>query len=177
MERAAVLDRYFEWLYGLVADNYETSYEKLFQHLFHREFLWLMEMDKNRAEDGLELRNRFADECHIEDAHLYLDQPCSVLEMMVALASRCEDQIMCDYTYGDRTSVWFWTMLVSLGLGGMSDDRYDFDYVARVLDIFLSRTYDYDGKGGLFYVENPPKDLRTMEIWYQMHLYLDRCTE
>lgn len=174
MDRAAVVSRYYTWLHDFVADD---SYGKLLTHLYSREFFWLVSRDENRAADGISLRQRFADECHVENVELYLDQPCSVLEMMVALAIRCESQVMFDREYGDRTSVWFWTMIVNLGLGGMTDDRYDPNLVDRVLDIFLNRAYDYDGTGGLFAVENPPQDLRTMEIWYQMHLYLDRYTE
>lgn len=48
----------------------------------------------------------------------YLDnRPCSVLEMIIALAIRLEEHIMDDPDIGNRTGQWFWDMIVSLGLG------------------------------------------------------------
>ena len=41
--------------------------------------------------------------------------------MMIALAIRCEEHIMDDPDAGDRTGQWFWSMLVSLGLGSMDE--------------------------------------------------------
>ena len=39
----------------------------------------------------------------------YLDnKTCSVLEMMIALAIRCEEHIMDDPDVGNRTGQWFW---------------------------------------------------------------------
>ena len=93
--------------------------------------------------------------------------------MMVALAIRCEESIMDDPEIGDRTSQWFRIMLVNLGLGSMSDDRFNRVYVDMVIDRFLDRQYDADGRGGLFTVRHCDCDLRDVEIVYQMYWYLD----
>ena len=99
--------------------------------------------------------------------------PCSVLEMMIALAIRCEETIMDNPLYGDRTAQWFWRMMSNLGLGLMTDDIYDRDLVKQKIDRFLNREYDPDGKGGLFYIRGCAEDLRNVEIWAQLCWYLD----
>jgi hypothetical protein len=45
--------------------------------------------------------------------------------------------------------------------------------VDYVLDRFLDRDYEPDGRGGLFRVKHTDEDLRFVEIWYQMNWYLD----
>ena len=78
-----------------------------------------------------------------------------------------------DDTVGNRTGQWFWNMIVSLGLGSMSDSRYNKKEVDRILDIFLNRTYEANGREGLFTIEDCPYDLRAVDIWYQMMWYLN----
>ena len=104
-----------------------------------------------------------------------LDGPCTMLEMMVALAIKCEE-IMDDASIGDRTGQWFWGMIHSLGLSSMSDRVFDRDYVDDVIARFLDRDYEPDGRGGLFTVRHCSHDLRTVEIWYQLSWYLDSIT-
>ena len=167
-------NEYFRWLYKFVCgDRYakSISYRKLLKHLHEIEFTWLLHMDENRAQDGMDLRYRFAYD-YVSPAMVEseLTGPCSVLEMMVALAIRCED-FMDDPQIGDRTGQWFWSMVVSLGLGSMTDDRYNKDYVDEVIDIFLNREYAPNGKGGLFTLRRCNRDLRDVEIWHQMTWY------
>lgn len=173
----AINNEYFEWIYKLVCgDRFakEISYRKLLMQLHHTEFIFSIRKDQNRAEDGIELRRRFTMVCGYEDMSEYLhDRPCSVLEMMVALAIRCEETIMDDPNVGDRTGQWFWNMVVNLGLGSMIDDRFDRDYVDYAIDRFLKRRYEPNGKGGLFTVRNCDRDLRKVEIWCQLCWYLD----
>jgi hypothetical protein len=139
------------------------------------EFRYLIPKDENRAEDGISLRYRFSrlyDYVDYDD----LDGPCTVLEMMVALAIRCEEDIMDDANLGNRTKQWFWNMIVSLGLGSMTDSRFDERRVDNIIERFLDRDYEPDGRGGLFTVRHCDYDLRDVEIWYQMCWYLDSIT-
>lgn len=172
-----VKNSYFKWLYDIACDDLyadEISYRKLLMHLHNVPFRYSILKDENRAADGVDLRRRFAyDYGDIDDADEYLTDPCSVLEMMLALSLRCEENIMDDPSMGDRTKQWFWGMISNLGLGSMSDDQYNKRYVDHILDRFLDRDYDPDGKGGLFTVRNCKYDLRDIEIWVQLLWYLD----
>ena len=164
---------YFEWLCDkVVKSDVDASYSKLFSILYDCIFIPSLRMDENRAEDGRGLKRRY----HIETGDItppIIRDRCSVLEMMVALAIRCEETIMTDDNYGDRTAIWFWTMIESLGLMTMDDSKFNRRYVKIVLERFIDRQYSKNGEGGLFTIERANKDMRNVEIWYQMCWYLD----
>lgn len=166
---------YFDWMCDMIDSarfSKEVSYRKLLAHLHNIEFTWFIPLDDNRADDGIKLRRRYAlilDDLTIPD---YILGPCSVLEMMVALAIRCEESIMDDPQMGDRTGQWFWGMIHNLGLSPMIDSEFDRDYVDDVIARFLNREYEPDGTGGLFTVKNCEYDLRNVEIWCQLSWYL-----
>ena len=167
---------YFDWLCSLVDDqDFDPSrYQLLFGKLYHTEFRWTIQNDRNRACDGEELRDIYADitEQDSRTVRMALNFPCTILEMMIALARRCENQIMEDLFVGPRVGRWIRAMLKSMGLVHDVDDLFDEEYVDYIIDSFLDRTYEYNGDGGLFKVDNPPEDMRNLEIWYQMNLYL-----
>lgn len=183
MTKDELIDRYFEWMYQLVCNdkyNRGLSYRKLLAYLHTVEFIYSIPMDDNRVSDGIGLRYRFGCECGYESAAVatFLDDtPCSVLEVMVALALRCEETIMDNPEVGDRTGQWFWNMILSLGLAGMSNEKFNRDYAKMIVERFLNREYEPDGHGSLFTVENPPRDMRSVEIWCQMCWYLDEFLE
>ena len=172
---------YFDWLCSLVNDSKPirgASYNRLMSYLYDTEFTFIHPMDENRCVDGVDLRYRFGYENGIENPVIAscLDVfPCSILEMMVALAFYCEEHIMYDPDNGLQSGRWFWNMVVSLGLDNMTDSNYNLTYVNRVIRRFLDREYDSDGKGGLVYIPGCQYDLRTMDIWYQMMTYLSEC--
>lgn len=172
---------YFEWLCNFICDeeyeniNRQRSYSKLLQHLHMRIFEPVVPRDEHRCVDGESLRMRFCNEMgYYPDiqGQLTCGRPCSIFEMMLALALRCEETIMDDDDYGNRTGQWFWMMLVNLGLGHMSNVNYDEAAVDDILDRFINREYSPYGDGGLFTVKNPRQDMRSVEIWYQMCWYL-----
>ncbi len=170
---------YFDWMYELVCDEWDSvnqSYSELLSILDSIEFECSLPMDSNRFEDGVDLRYRFGYENGIDDAeiaHELDNRPCSVLEMMVALAIRIEEQIMSDPDIGNRTGQWFMNMLTSLGLSGMEDNNLDVSYIHKTIDKFLNHKYERNGKGGLFTVQDRNCDMRRTEIWYQAMWYLD----
>jgi hypothetical protein len=178
MTRDRVIDAYFEWMYDIVCgDRFakQISYRKLLAHLHDTEFIFLIPKDQNRAEDGVHLRYRFASayDYDVDWTMDILDGPCSVLEMMIALSIRCEENIMDDDDFGNRTGQWFWGMVVSLGLGSMIDDRYSKNVVESAINKFLYRDYEPNGRGGLFTIRHCEHDLRDVEIWHQLCWYLD----
>ena len=179
MTREELTQEYFEWMCQLVySERYSKihPHHKLLNYLHNRDFYYILDMDSNRYEDGIELRYRFGYEQNYpgDIISLYLDdRPCSVLEMMVALAHRCEESIMDDPDIGDRTWEWFWSMIKNLNLYSMDDKNFDRDYVEDILTKFLNREYEPDGTGGLFTITSRNDDLRNVEIWYQMMWHLD----
>lgn len=167
---------YFEWMYELVCNGRfvkPISYRQLLTFLHDTEFIYFVPYDENRAAEGIALRYRYCSIHDCEDAECYLTGPCSVLEMMVALAIRCEENIMDDPTKGDRTSQWFWGMITNLGLGSMSDSNFNEWLVNDIVTRFLERDYEPDGRGGLFTVKNWNRDMRTAEIWHQLMAYIN----
>lgn len=179
MTRDILNRRYFNWMCDLVCgqnDRKHASYQKLLRFLHSIDFRYTIERDGNREEDGVDLRYRFGQEGSYEPSMIaaYLDtQPCSVLEVMVALALRCEEHIMGDPEIGDRPGRWFWEMVESLGLIGMTNEHFDAKYAEKVIEKFLNREYAPDGTGGLFTAKHCEHDMRTAEIWYQMCWYLN----
>lgn len=165
---------YFEWMYNLMCDGRfakTITYRQLFNFLHDVEFTYFVPHDENRADDGIALRYRFCSIHGCEEYEYCLDGPCSILEMMVALAIRCEERIMCDPDKGDRTTQWFWSMLTSLGLSSMSDYNYNEWLVNDIITRFLNREYAPNGKGGLFTIRRWDRDARDAEIWHQLLAY------
>lgn len=179
MNRELIREDYFQWLSDRVCGGRYAkgiSYEELLRYLHETEFRYTIPKDKNRAKDGIDLRYRFSLNQPEKDRDIiadHLDGPCSVLEMMVALAIRCEETIMDNPSIGDRTGQWFWGMVTNLGLGSMVDERFDIGLAWDILERFMDREYEPNGKGGLFTVRHCTHDLRDVEIWVQLLWYLD----
>ncbi|MDO4378315.1 MAG: hypothetical protein Q4C64_04075 [Erysipelotrichia bacterium] len=95
----------------------------------------------------------------------------NVLEVLVALALRLDLDVIGDDDekhLGD----WFWGMLFNLGLSEYDDDNFDKKQVESKIDIWLSRGFDYSGKGSIFPLKSPQTDQRITEIWYQANAYI-----
>lgn len=161
---------YLDWLVDFVCDESQAlSYQKLFSYLYDRPFYWFIEMDGNRAADGFSLREMYEEEmgdiCEKVGG-------CSVLEVLIGMAYRCEEELMYDPDVGNRTHEWFWMMLENMGLDEMSDNHFWYDHVENIVDDFLDRKYGRDGYGGPFYIPRSTIDMRKTELWYQLNYYL-----
>lgn len=131
------------------------------------EFVWLIPNDDNRAEDGRQLRREWAEEMDISVDPTWLAVGCSFLEMLIALARRLAFE-------GDGDPhIWFWHLLDNLNLVRCTDrSRCDPREVEDIVNTVIWRTYDRNGRGGLFPLRRPRKDQRNVELWYQMNAYL-----
>lgn len=163
---------YFNWLCAKVIFNQNPTpsltYWRLFRKLHSTEFVWLLMGDDNRAEDGKELRVEFLIAGDIPDDPVWRSfHGCSILEMLIAFSKRAEFQT------GLPAKDWFWILLENLGLSEINDasDVSD-DELDTILANFVWRSYEYDGVGGLFPLENPLQDQKNLEIWYQFFDYL-----
>ena len=88
-----IINEYFEWLSDLVCGkrySKKISYRKLLSYLHSITFNYSIPNDVNRAKDGIDLRYRFAMTHGYRDVPMCLDGPCSIFEMIAALAIRCE---------------------------------------------------------------------------------------
>lgn len=180
ISKYGIENAYFDWMCDLVCKNRfgnDISYKKLLTFLHGIEFSYTIRRDRSRADDGINLRYRFPyEDFGIDDIERYINGPCSILEMMLALAIRCEETIMDNPAYGDRTGQWFWGMIASLGLSSMEDSRFDKKSASKIIEKFLSHEYEPNGKGSLFTIRDCKDDLRKVEIWTAMLWYLDTIT-
>lgn len=160
-------DLYLDWLYNEVVKNKRLTYWRLFRHLYKTPFRWFVPNDGNRAQDGIDLRKEWRDVIDVDPDSRWMELPCSVLEMMIALARRMEFEAEASPDY------WFFDLLENLGFGDYHDGGgYSMNAVTRQLQILMDRVYEPNGVGGLFPVRRTNKDQRRVELWYQMSEYL-----
>lgn len=169
--------RYFIWLCNKVnrsRPNVKTFWNGLLEQLFNTDFYWVVPNDDNRAFDGKVLRDQFAYEIGLSSYSEIVRDECSVLEMLVALAERCDVDIMAvEQPTENQSGHWFWLFLENCGLVEYDDDHYDPDMIDVIIDQILSRRYLSNGIGGLFPLKNPSQDQREVELWYQMNEWLE----
>lgn len=156
-------DAYLRWLCAKVLPRHSDNYVGLLTVLHGIEFIWVVHGDHNRAAEGCELRLDFLRETNRQREQFWFDLPASVLEVLIAFAKRANFQL-------DTISVsdWFWLMIRNLGLEDFR--RINDGMIPVIVDIvntFIWRTYGSDGAGGLFPLQEPPRDQRKVEIWYQ----------
>ena len=160
-------DRYFDWLIDLVnADDILRLCTILDTINYH----WSILLDENRMYDAFSLRELYLDDTGRNSGRN--NTGCSLFEMLVALAHRCDVDIMYDYTVGHRYGLWFHLFLESL-FSQYADNFADLseEEIIDICEKFLSRDYERDGSGGMFPVSDH-RDQRKVQIWMQMNLWL-----
>ncbi len=178
MVRIDMKEAYFNWLCEQVEATDPDI--KLLYLLDHIPFTYSVPFDDNRYEDGIDLRYRFGYAIHAGNAMVAEeldDHECSVLEMLIALSIRCEEQIMMDIDKGSRVGKWFWSMISNLGLKPYGHSISDKQMVETIVRRFLERRYKPSGEGGLFTIPNTKRDLRTVEIWTQLMWWINYIDE
>ena len=164
---------YYDWLVFIIAPDYHQreQYSELLFALYSTEFFWVVPRDRNRAKDGLELRDQFE-----RETGLYCDTygPCNCLEMIISLAIRCENELMYMYNpkLGNQTERWFWTILDNLELLDYSDPCFNYEEVDDILKHFMGRDYGPGLKYCPFPVSGYVQDFENMELAYQMNYYV-----
>lgn len=152
---------YFDFLTDFVCSGREkVEFSKVLEQLFYKTFISYDELDDNLIYNSMELREKYS------KSYIF-DFDCTVLELMVYLSIEIEDSIMANNEYGDRTGLWFWSMMSSLGLNFYDNFNYNSVEIDRILENFIEKRYEKSGKGGLFAVKNPSKNARNENIWSQ----------
>ena len=179
MDKNEVQKDYYIWL--IEESGLAENYSMLGNKLHRTPFVWMIDRDGNRAEDGKTLRYLYSCERNFvgeeaEKVDEYLCGPCSLLEFLVALARRIEIDIMAEGGVDDRTSEWFEDMLDNLGLLEFDDKHYEENRVDYILNRFMSRKYDENGNGNIFKNTEKGRDkggphFRNLEIWSQAQAF------
>ena len=141
------------------------SYSILLEKLYSMNFIPRIERDENRALDGIFLRENFGYDGM---------EPCSVLEMMVALAGRFDGNSGFDE---DQVGSNFWILIENLSIERFDDayclkNVYGRMLIETAIQRMMDRTYQFDGYGGLFPLKRATIDQRKVEIWDQMQEWL-----
>lgn len=159
------MDGYFNYLSSLIEGD---EYSILLSILDDTEFIVKVRGDENRLYDVLNLRNLYG-------GKIERIEP-TVLELLISLAVTCENKIM----RGDednRTPEWFWMICTNLGLDKYNDiyceNNLNSSYeIRRIVEVFNERTYKRNGVGSAFPLPNTKKDMRRVELWYQLNWYM-----
>lgn len=168
-------NRYFSFLCDIVDPDGLGEYDRLLWELQGIKFYSFVPNDDNRAEDGKQLRDKFVDKEGQHALSLCQIGECTVLEMLIGLSYRLEFESL-DSSWEKTPDQWFWILLDNLGMTSYHDDTLsqlrNVDDVRRKVNVLLERGYKRNGAGGLFPLQNPRRDQRRVEIWYQMTDYI-----
>lgn len=184
---------YVEWLESFtiderIPDNRRPTYHNLIRILWEIEFVPSVGNDADRASEGLELRTRYDDifakksgvgEFYTPDVSGIFGS-CRVLEMLIALAMHMYD-LMEDMGMYNSVSRWFWEIMENVGFDILNDQKWRLDgskksreyesFVYDICDEIMNGYGEMIGRrGGWFYIY----DWDSIEIWYQMHRYLEQ---
>lgn len=155
---------YLNWLYNQYG-NPEYEFE-LFETLSKIKYIWQFRLDSNRASAGILLREKFAYEAGVYQSDV-ADSPCSVLEMLCALADDMTNE--CGQ-YNDK--YFFIVLLKNLGLYPFQS--YSSNAVKAAINTWLNREYLPDGVGNIFSLPNNINiNMRKLDTWTQMNIYLN----
>jgi hypothetical protein len=170
----SLMNHYYMWLCKKIDINDHKEYSRLIRYLRSKEFYYSVPNDINRAEDGKHLRKEYLDSGEFLSTHIWEDEPCSVLEMMVALSRRISCDIMPDFGYD--IAYWFWQMIANLGLDLYKNDDFKASEVDEIVKNWLDRSYQKILKTGKNLVKSgnfSKKFVESTEIWYQVMAWLD----
>lgn len=155
---------YFEWLTSQINVPNRKTCNDLFERMHNLEFVWIVPNDDNRVQDGLDLRSEF-----VNGSRRKLNlKGVSFLEVLVGLSRRVA------FTAGGDSRNWAWRLIKNIKLNKMSDPLTSekANKVDEVLNALIWRTYQKDGRGGFFPLNQIAEDQTKVEIWYQMNAYV-----
>ena len=165
---------YYNWLASKISDKCHDSddFSELLWALFETRFNWRSELDSNWDAEALKMRNSYEAAMGNISVAVWLNGQSSMFEVLVAIATKIETEIMGDpYSKEDTTGEWFWTMINSLGFSFFTDDAYN-KKGGWNDDLYVNYIHAYfnaDEKHPLFKLEsfNP-----TRPIWGQANDWL-----
>ena len=200
-DKAKVRSEYIDWLEFVVGIDtsggpFET-YTKLFNALFDVEYYSFYPRDENRGYDGMSLRetyfaDKFANENSVMmDGNGDIDEEleganvdiqcarfgtCRFIEFMIGMAKRMSYEI---FSAESENSIGrcFFELLRNIGLDVYTDAVFDaaggLIACKNVAGDILDHRYDADGNGCFFPLHKTETDMRKLEFWDQLNVYLN----
>jgi hypothetical protein len=167
---------YLDWLVEGIGLE-DSDYRILLGHLFERRYYWSVPNDDNREADGYALRNEW------EGPTWGIPFHCTVLEVLIAMANRASFQMQ-GFEERNSPQFWFLVMLRNLELADFTDENWYGSKMCgnshslsrkfhETIDIFLDRKYTKVGQKNAWFVRGTKRDLRRVEMWYQMMEYFE----
>jgi hypothetical protein len=169
--RQELREEYLGWLEANLRDKYANRkpYWGLVNLMFDTEFRWYIPMDENRMVDGLDLRVEFAYKINVSPQVMKALGPGSFLEVLIGLSRRLA------FVAGGQPPGWAWHLFTNLELDRFSDPltRAKQRKAEEIMRVAMERTYLPDGTGGFFPLVWPDGDQTKIELWYQMHAFIE----
>ena len=152
---ATQADNYFNFLKTQVEIN--DAFDDILYPMYKTPFIAYVPRDDSRVSDGLALRRRYKGPIDILE--------CSVLEVVIALAIRMENEYIGDPSINQIKST-FIRLIDNLGLIKNKNNIYE------RLNMFVKRAYAPNGVGGLFPLKRTLRDQRDVDLWGQMNEWI-----
>lgn len=168
-------EKYFQWLMSFVdIDAPLPPSEKhtlLAQQLHETPYEWYIEMDSNRALDGVDMRYDFAESIDVDLRSVPLNGS-SLLEVLVALALKAA-YLSDGLIYLDTPQKWMEEMLTNVGLYEYTDDSYDPKAVTKISRQIMVKTLR--SKSNYIFPKSifTDDELYNHELWYQLNYYIE----
>lgn len=150
---------YYYWLLTRFDDTAQ-QYSRLLEQMYETNYIWIYNLDYNRAEAGKNLRRDFLWEQGIDSEDLQMDADCSVLEMLIAVVDTVSNYISSDF------NDVFWEIVNNLGLKPYTDNSFDSGAVNQKLYSWMY--------GNTCMFDLPGIDWKKLSIWDQMNCYMNQ---
>lgn len=158
---------YLNWLDLQLGMGTPDTYWGLTNLMFDQEFACVIQMDHNRVNDGLDLRNEYFHSQRVWQS--IIPEPCSFLEVLLGLSRRMA------FVAGGSKESWARQLILNLEFDKARDPliRSRQNKIVTTMARVISRTYDENGVGGFFPLAWPDRDQRDVELWYQLNSYVE----
>ena len=168
---------YYEWLISQIEfpKSFKKSFYELLEYLHQTEFIWIIDGDDNRIQDGKDLRIEFVNKHDVPNLfpELEFKEYVSVLEIIIAVSRIVE------FIAGGEAPGWAWRLIDNLRLNNFYDplNKYKRTQLYEILETLIWRTYERNGQGGFFPLISPEEDQTKIEIWYQLNAYVSEIVQ
>jgi hypothetical protein len=166
---ATVNHDYLNWLVSQIQIvGPPRTYNELFLQMQSTEFVWSIQGDDNRVNDGRDLRIDYP-----YRGDLLGQEYVTFLEVLIGLSRRLA------FIAGGEAELWAWQLIENLGFGNFTDPLNNSrrNEIRKRLEMVMSRTYGPDGYGGFFPLNDPHEDQTQVEIWRQLHAFVNEIQE